>query len=240
MGYGVQFSNTGVEVQSGKAILSGVSFSVAPGSFVALLGENGAGKTTLLDLVMGFRRPSSGKVTVDGGEPHLDPHERRARWAYLSEKVDISGDWSVSEFLAFNRYFYPSHSMDREKELLQTFRVDPSARVGNLSAGEIRRAQVVAALAIEPELVVVDEITAVLDIVGRRRFLKVLADLNRTTGCTVLLATNILEDLAEVISHVCLVAKGRAHLFQALPDFLGGRPRTEFTELVVGQLERVM
>lgn len=79
MGYGVQLADAGVVVASGRSILSGATFAAAPGSFVALLGENGAGKTTLLDLVMGFRAPSTGTVTVEGLEPYRDPHESMNR-----------------------------------------------------------------------------------------------------------------------------------------------------------------
>ena len=155
-----------------KTLLKEVSFSITPGSWMAVVGENGAGKTTLLDLVMGFKKPTSGKITVFSSEPFLDRAEDRQKISYLSEKVDIPGDWSVGEFLEFNRRFYPTYDLALEKELCKTFRVNGVDRVGNLSAGEIRRAQIVAALSFKPQLIVIDEITAVLDIVGRRQFIR--------------------------------------------------------------------
>lgn len=194
-------------VQKKKTILADINFSVDKGSFVAVVGENGAGKTTLLDLLMGFRKPTSGKVFVMDEEPWLDPWEKRARVAYLSEKIDFPGDWSVSTLLEFNRFFYPKYSVEREKELAEFFRVDVNNRIGNLSAGEIRRAQIVAALSIQPELIIVDEVTAVLDIDARRKFLALMQE-SQAKGITIILATNIPEGLDRYVSHILLIHRG--------------------------------
>jgi ABC-2 type transport system ATP-binding protein len=136
----VSIENLGFEVRR-KALLKDVSYSVLPGAWLAVLGENGAGKTTLLDLIMGFKKPTSGRLTVFSHEPAQDNAELRRSIAYLSEKVDIPGDWSVGDFLEFNRYFYPTHDSGLEAELSKTFRVSKEKRVGALSAGEIRRSQ---------------------------------------------------------------------------------------------------
>ena len=194
---------------SGRVILDNVTFAVPEGAFVALLGENGAGKTTLADLILGFRAPTAGSLSVLRGIPCADPFALRQKVAYLSEKIDIPGDWSVREFLDFNAFFYSAYDRAIERDLSARFRLDKFNRLGNMSAGEIRRAQVVAALSSQPRLIVVDEITAVLDIVGRRRFMEVLRERNRASGTTVVMATNILEDLTEYVTHVLLMRHGR-------------------------------
>ena len=155
----------------------------------------------------------------------------------MSEKVDIPGDWSVEDFFQFNRFFYQNYAIDLEKQLSEQFRVNKAGRLGNMSAGEVRRVQIVGALAIQPKLIVVDEITAVLDIVGRRRFMKVLRDLNRRLGCTIVLATNILEDLENYTSHLLLIKSGRLCLFQSIEEFLGQKEKARFSELVADILE---
>src|SRR4051812_17844417 len=91
-----------------RLILEGIGFSLNPKSWLAVLGENGAGKTTLLDLVMGFKKQTGGQLSVLGHEPTDDLANTRAQTSYLSEKMDIPGDWSIDDFLAFNRFFYPS------------------------------------------------------------------------------------------------------------------------------------
>ena len=237
MSFGIEIRNLSFGTFDKSKILKDLNINISPGEFVAVLGENGAGKTTLLDLLMGFRKPSDGHIKVQGTIPHEDNWELRRSVAYLSEKVDIPGDWSVSDFLEFNKYFYISYSNDLEIKLLKKFRIDKSLRLGNMSAGEIRRVQVAGALCIQPKLIIVDEITAVLDIVGRRRFMEILTDLNKNQGCTVILATNILEDLEKYASHILLVRNGKLRLFQAIDKFLVGHSQKDFSQRVADILE---
>ncbi len=237
MGLNIDIQNLSYQLPRGKKVLNEMTFRIAPGDFVAVLGENGAGKTTLLDMIMGFRRPTQGLLKVQNAKPYQDNWHSRQEIAYLSEKVDIPGDWTADEFLRFNEYFYGHYSHEIEAKYLKLFRVNRSDRLGNMSAGEIRRVQIVAALSIEPELIVVDEITAVLDIVGRRHFMTLLKELNRTTGCTIVLATNILEDLATNITHVMLLRHGQIRTFEPLADFLKGAEPTVFSQKVADLLE---
>lgn len=227
----VQVENLSHTVQKKKTILADINFSVEKGSFVAVVGENGAGKTTLLDLLMGFKKPTEGKVFVMDEEPWLDSWEKRARIAYLSEKIDFPGDWSVATLLEFNRFFYKNYSMEREKELTEFFRVDVNNRIGNLSAGEIRRAQIVAALSIQPELIIVDEVTAVLDIDARKKFLTLMQEF-QAKGSTIVLATNIPEGLGRYISHVLLVHRGKMKESNTLDALLEKNKDKSFEEII--------
>ncbi len=220
-----------------KTILNKLNGTVFSGAFLVVLGENGAGKTTLLDLMMGFRRPSNGTLTVLGEEPLQDHWWARQRITYLSEKVDIPGDWSVQEFITFHQHFYPQYSKEIEDNLLKVFRIDSQQRVGNLSAGQIRRAQIVAGLAIRPELIVIDEISAVLDIVGRRKLMQILWELCQSRETTVVFATNILEDIVRYATHVLLLRGGQALAFDQMDDFLDGHAPEDFSQLIVERLE---
>lgn len=237
MGFSVQIKDVSFSANKTRFLLQNISLSISPGSFVALLGENGAGKTTLMDLLMGFRKPSSGQIWVNDKEPSSDPWAQRAEIAYLSEKWGLPGDWSVSDFLSFNQFFYPRYSKDLESELISIFKVKPSSRIFNLSAGEVRRVQVVSSLSINPQLVLVDEITAVLDIIGRQRFLDFLTRMSQQNNTTVILATNILENLVNHISHVALISQSRLQLFQDKTDFLQAESPLNFSKLVATKLE---
>lgn len=218
-----------------REILAGIDFALPPGRFLAVLGENGAGKTTLLDLLMGFRRRTAGTISVMGEDPERDPAESRARIAYLSEKVDVPGDWEAGEFLAFHRRFYASFDTDEERRLTEALRVRRGARAGTLSAGEARRLQIVGALAARPDLVIADEITAVLDILGRRRFLQLLQERQRQAGLTVVLATNVPEGLEPYADSILLLSRGRQLAFGSIGEILGGG--SDLAEAVAGRLE---
>ncbi len=236
--FGVRAEKVCVAVENGREILTEISFAIAPGSFTAILGENGAGKTTLLDTIMGFRRPHSGRIMVDGLAPANDNYLQRREIAYLSEKVDMPADWTASEFLAFNRFFYPKYQVSLEAPLLAEWGISPGARIVNLSAGEIRRVQIVAALCQVPRLFVIDEIAAVLDIVGRRKFMATLKERHQSSGATILFATNILEDLNEAASHILILKKGRLVVHQAVSDFMKSCATPSLADGVAARIEQ--
>ena len=129
-------------------------------------------------------------------------------------------DWSIQDYLSFNRQFYPRYSLAREAQLLKALRIQPSWRIGSLSAGQSRRVQVVAAFAQEPKVLIIDEITAVLDIVGRHKFMAAVEDLRVKVGTTVIVATNILDDVDSYATHVILLHSGKLAKIGTRADFL--------------------
>ena len=231
----VRASNLGYRLKNGREVLIRVDFHLPAASFLAIVGENGAGKTSFLDLLLGFRRRTNGELWVMDRDPGMDPWATRARIAYLSEKIDLPGDWDAGDFLEFHRPFYAGYDRDEERTLMGRFRVPYDARIGTMSAGEIRRVQIVGALATWPQLIVADEITATLDILGRRTFLSLLQERQRTDGATVLLATNLPEGLDAYADHVLLISRGRQLAFELLPSFLDGR--ASLADAVAARLE---
>ena len=217
-----------------RQILTAVDFHLSPGAFLAVLGENGAGKTTLLDLLMGFRRRSGGSLSVMEADPESDPWRSRARIAYLSEKVDLPGDWEARGFLDFHRAFYPTFDTVDAVDAMKLFGVRVGDRLGNMSAGELRRVQIVAALAARPDLIIVDEITAVLDIMGRRALLSLLKERQRTLGLTTVLATNVPEGLGRYADHVLLLHRGHQLAFSPIGVFMA--PASDLADAVVNRL----
>ncbi len=218
-----------------REILAGIDFALPAGSFLAVVGENGAGKTTLLDLLMGFRRRSSGSLSVLDRDPDRDPWETRVGIAYLSEKVDIPGDWEAREFLEFHRTFYRTYDQNAEAEFMERFGVRRESRIGTMSAGEIRRVQIVGALAARPQLVIADEITAPLDILGRRLFLALLKERQKARGLTTVLATNVPEGLDAHADQVLVISRGHQVLFSEVARFVLGK--RSFADAVADTLE---
>src|SRR5207244_1979778 len=99
----------------------------------------------------------------------------------------------------------------------------------------IRRVQIGGALATSPHLIVADEITATLDILGRRTFLSLLQERRRARGTTILLATNLPEGLDAYSDHVLLISRGRQLAFGLLPSFLDGQ--ANLADAVAARLE---
>jgi ABC-2 type transport system ATP-binding protein len=217
-----------------KQILSNLQFTLQPGTFTALLGENGSGKSTLLDLLMGYRLPKQGEITVEGKAPHLDDLTLKANTIYLSEKMEVPVYWKIGDYLDFHRHFYPNYSTESEKFYMNEYKISRNTSIRSLSAGENKRAQIVAALASQPQLMMIDEITAVLDIVGRQRFMTHLSEL-KAKGATVLMATNILENIEHYTSHLLLLNRGKVSFFGPMNSFV--KPQILFTEQVASILQ---
>lgn len=235
MGYELKIQNLNYHVNE-KKILSKIDLTLNAGNFAALLGENGSGKSTLLELAMGLRVPKAGKILVDGKEPHIDDLTLKANTIYLSEKMDVPVYWKLSDYLDFHKHFYPNYSDELEKQYMEEYKIKRSTSFRSLSAGENKRAQIVAALASSPKIMLIDEITAVLDIVGRQRFMGHLTALAQK-GCTVVLATNILENIEHFTSHLILLNKGQLSYFGDIKSFMKTQKQSLFIDQIASVLE---
>tara|TARA_R110000868_G_scaffold258137_13_gene515455 strand:- start:1899 stop:2576 length:678 start_codon:yes stop_codon:yes gene_type:complete len=206
----VQVKNLAYAYHKGNKIFEGVSFDVKAGQFWGILGRNGAGKTSLIDLILGLKTPVHGHISVCDEDPRIRDATKPNEIVVLSQDISLKSVISIQDFLEFNAIFYPRYSKQIEKELLTYFNVDPSALIGALSTGQQKKVQVVAGLAADTKVIIIDEITAVLDPETRFLFFKKLQEFNRERGKTILLATNISEDLQGRVTNILYINDGKA------------------------------
>ncbi|MGA3099868.1 MAG: ATP-binding cassette domain-containing protein, partial [Bryobacteraceae bacterium] len=102
----LEFRNISRCFKQGVPVLDGVSFSMADGEVVGLLGRNGAGKTTLINIAMGLLSPQGGAVRVFGISPTEDPVAVKRRVGYVSEDQILPPRSSITELIAFHRYLF--------------------------------------------------------------------------------------------------------------------------------------
>lgn len=176
-----------------KLVLEDLNFTINAGEFWGVLGQNGAGKSTLIEILSGIRKPSSGELRRLVAQNDC---------VLLSHDISLKTDVTISDFLKFNSFFYPNYSKKLEEKLLVDFKLDPSVLIGSLSTGQQRRVQIVAGVAADTKVLFIDEITAVLDPLFRIIFFKLLKKLNKEEGKTIILATNIYEDLKDVADKI--------------------------------------
>jgi ABC-2 type transport system ATP-binding protein len=204
---------TGVTRRFGaKTALNDVTLTVPRGVVYGLVGANGAGKTTLIKHILGLLAAQKGSVRVFGLDPVADPVDVLSRIGYLSEENDLPGWMRVGELLRYTRAFYPKWDDDYAEELRQTFALDPSARVKNLSKGQKARAGLLIALAYRPELLVLDEPSSGLDPIVRRDILGAVIRTIADEGRTVLFSSHLLEEVERVADHVTMINQGRIAL----------------------------
>jgi len=176
-------------------VFENLSVEVKEGEFWGILGRNGAGKTTFIDLLLGINYSAQGRISILGEGPceKRDKHPREI--AFLSQDVRLNGKIKVQDFFHFHSFFYKNYSKEIEKELAEYFKLNTQSLIGALSSGQQKKVQVVAGLASNTKIILIDEITAVLDPEMRYRFFSKLVEFNKQKNKTIMLATNIAEDL---------------------------------------------
>jgi len=192
-----------------KTAVASVSVSLPRGAVYGLVGANGAGKTTLIKHILGLLRADSGSVRVFGLDPVADPVGVLSRIGYLSEENDLPGWMRVDELIHYSRAFYPAWDDAYAEELRQTFALDPTAKIRNLSKGQKARAGLLVALAYRPELLVLDEPSSGLDPIVRKDILGAVIRTIAAEGRTVLFSSHLLEEVEQVADHVTMIDRGR-------------------------------
>ncbi|MBV9100172.1 MAG: ABC transporter ATP-binding protein [Candidatus Dormibacteraeota bacterium] len=183
-----------------------LTFTIRRGETVALLGPNGAGKTTTIGMILGLLDPDRGTVSVFGRRPAQAIAAGRVG-AMLQDGGMMQGV-SVSELLSMLRSLYPNQmDMRRAVQIAQLEGVE-GRRVDRLSGGQTQRLRLAVALIANPDLLVLDEPTAAMDVEARRRFWREMRQL-AGAGRTILYSTHYLDEADENCDRVVVLSKGR-------------------------------
>lgn len=195
-----------------KAV-SGVSLSVAHGSIHGLIGRNGAGKTTTIRMIMGIYAPDAGSLRFNGSE--IDPGFRD-RVGYLPEERGLYPKMAVGDALAFFariKLADPRTAADRIRTMLERFGLAgrEADRIDTLSKGNQQKVQFIAAVAHDPDLVILDEPFSGLDPVNTALMTRMIEEL-RDEGKAILFSTHIMEFAERLCDHITLIDQGRVLL----------------------------
>ena len=199
-------------------VASDISLELHEGELVCLLGPNGAGKSTLMRTIAGMQPALGGRVLVDGEDIHLIPARERAKRlsVVLTERVE-AGLLTAYALVGLGRYPHTnwsgklsSHDHNVIQECIERVGAEDLVHryVSDLSDGERQRVMMARALAQEPRLMVLDEITAFLDLPHRVDAMRLLRRVVRETDRAVLLSTHDLELALRAADRVWLLSKG--------------------------------
>ncbi|MBF0310467.1 MAG: ABC transporter ATP-binding protein [Magnetococcales bacterium] len=198
--------------------LSGLSFAVAPGTCMALLGHNGAGKTTLMKLLLGLTRPTAGQVRTLGLDPATAPLAFRREIGFLPENVIFHDELSGTDTLHYYARLKGS-PLPQCAELLERVGLSEAAgrRVKTYSKGMRQRLGLAQALLGQPRLLLLDEPTTGLDPILRQEFFRIIQEL-RTQGTTILLSSHVLTELEARTDQVAILRQGKLAAFGTLDE----------------------
>jgi ABC-2 type transport system ATP-binding protein len=204
--------------------LDGVSIEVRAGEVFGLLGPNGAGKSTALRCLLGLIRPTAGACTMFGLDCWHDRVAAHRRIGVLPSDFDYEGDVTGRELTRLFALLRGVDTAARAEALAERLQADLDRPLKELSRGNRQKIGLIAALAHEPELVLMDEPTSGLDPLMQEEFLRILEEL-RAAGTTVLLSSHNMAEVERACDRVAMIHQGRLLDVTAVPELLERSPK---------------
>jgi ABC-2 type transport system ATP-binding protein len=188
--------------------LDGLDLAVTTGEVHGFLGPNGAGKSTAIRVLLGLLRADSGHVTMLGGDPWRDAVALHRRLAYVPGDVELWPNLTGGEAIDLLGRLRGGLDRRRRDELIERFDLDPRKKGRTYSKGNRQKVAIVAALASDAELLLLDEPTAGLDPLMEVVFQEVIHQM-RAEGRTVLLSSHILAQVEKLADTISIIRQGR-------------------------------
>ncbi len=214
--------------------VDGVSFSVAPGQTLGLLGGNGAGKTTTIAMLLGLLIPSAGSIRIMGRDMARDRFAALARMNFSSPYIALPSRLTVAENLRVYGHLYGVRGLEaRIRELASQLDLTgllnrPS---GALSAGQKTRVALAKSLINRPDLLLLDEPTASLDPDTGDMVRSWLEHYRAESGCTILLASHNMPEVERLCSDVLMLKQGRIVDHGPPMELVGRYGRTDLEQV---------
>ena len=192
-----------------QTVLAEVPLDIPRGTVLGLIGRSGAGKTTLIRILLGLEQPTGGQAFLFGRASLALTDTQKQRIGYVPQQPDAFAWMRVSDMLEFVGRRYAHWDRDFAELSLARCQIGPARRLASLSPGERQRVAIVRALAVNPDLLVLDEPASALDPVARRDLLREIVARAAESGTTILFSTHIVSDLERVASRVTFLHQHR-------------------------------
>lgn len=211
-GIALEITNLRKTYANGFTALKGVNLDIPKGSFYALLGPNGAGKSTTIGVITGLIRATEGSVKVDGYDTATHPVEAKSRLGVVAQEFNFGIFDTLLEIVLAQAGYYGisrSEAMPIAEKNLKSLGLweKRNDQARTLSGGMKRRLMIARALVHEPDVLILDEPTAGVDIELRRGMWEFLRELNGK-GVTIILTTHYLEEAEMLCDRVAIINRG--------------------------------
>ena len=232
-----------------KTAVDHIDLQIEQGDFVGIIGHTGSGKSTLMQMMNGLLKPTEGTVLLDGSDIWDKKADRRA------VRFQVGLVFQYPEYQLFEETVYkdiafgPKNMGLDEKEIDRRVRETAEA-VGlteellekapyALSGGQKRRVAIAGVMAMEPKVLILDEPTAGLDPRGRTKILTQLSEYHKRTGCTVMLVSHSMEDVAKYVSKLLVLSHAKVICYDTPANVFARGSSLEEMGLALPQITRV-
>ena len=230
--------------------LRDVSFQTVPGELLGIIGHTGSGKSTLIRHLNWLLRPSAGQIRLDGQDIWERPKEIRSI-RFRVGMVFQYPEYQLFEETVRKDIAFGPRNMGLSEEEIDRRVQEAAALVGlspellekspfDLSGGEKRRAAIAGVMAMEPEILILDEPTAGLDPRGRERVFAMIREYRRQRDTTVLLVSHSMEDVARLADRVLVMEQGQIAMLDTAPAVFSRAAELEAMGLTVPAVTRIM
>jgi len=191
--------------------LTDCTLSIPAGRVTGLVGPNGAGKTTLLHMATGMLVPTTGTITVLGGQPASGP-DQLAKVGFVAQEAPIYVGLSVADHLKLGARLNPGWDAVMAQDRITRLGLDPAQKAGKLSGGQRAQLALTLAIAKKPQLLMLDEPIASLDPLARREFLQVLMEFTAEQEVSVVMSSHLMADLERVCDYLVVLMASKVRL----------------------------
>ncbi len=232
-----------------KTAVDHIDLSIAEGEFVGVIGHTGSGKSTLMQMMNGLLQPTSGQILLDGCDIWDKKTDRR------NIRFQVGLVFQYPEYQLFEETVYQDIAFGPKNMKLSEAEIDRRVRetaeaVGlteeqlkkapyALSGGQKRRAAIAGVMAMEPRVLILDEPTAGLDPKGRTKILTQLQAFHKRTGCTILLVSHSMEDVARYASKLLVLSQAKVVCYDTPTGVFAQSQSLESMGLALPQITRI-
>ena len=202
-----ELKNVTKDYGKGRGIFD-ITLRVPKGVTFGYCGTNGSGKTTTLRHIMGFLKPDSGTVRVNGLDPRKHGEEIKKSIGYLPGEIAFPPVENGSQFLKTQAELIGLTDMSKAEKIINALQLDPTANLKRMSKGMKQKTAIVATFMHSPTLILLDEPTTGLDPLMREAFIDILEE-EKANGATILMSNHMFDELDETCDYVGFIKDGR-------------------------------
>lgn len=232
-----------------KTAVSDINLTINSGDFVGLMGHTGSGKSTLIQMIAGLIKPTSGTIEIDGQILHSKECNMR-KMRFKTGLVMQYPEYQLFEETVFKDIAFGPSNMQLPEEDIKRRVLFAADMVGlsqeilekspfELSGGQKRRVAIAGVLAMEPQLLILDEPTAGLDPAGRDEILCKIKDMHRRLGITVILVSHSMEDIAKITNKIVVMNHGRLAMYDKTSEVFKHAEQLKEMGLAVPQVTEI-